>query len=161
MIWLHLCSLMCALSVNHLQNFPLPSALLWNCAMENTNLPCLVNLALKQKYSFWYCTFKTSIYSNYKIMFYNRNSILEYELRCRDNCVTYQTKHILEDWECRLFIEYTYWLVVFFIDYRMNHHPVKMTVEVLIRILWAISLKFSTALEATAIGRHFVCPQNS
>ncbi len=45
---LRLCSIMCALSVNHQKKhekkheFPLPSELLWNCA----NLPCLVNLAL-------------------------------------------------------------------------------------------------------------------
>ncbi len=43
MIWLYLCSLMCALSVNHMQNIPIPSALLCDCVLM---LICsLVNLA--------------------------------------------------------------------------------------------------------------------
>jgi len=44
-IRLCLCSLMCVLSLDHVQNFPLPSALFLELR-SHANLPCLVNLAL-------------------------------------------------------------------------------------------------------------------
>ncbi len=38
MIWLHMCSLISTLSSDHQQNFPLPSALLWDCGLKHVNL---------------------------------------------------------------------------------------------------------------------------
>ncbi len=49
MIWLHLCSLICALLVNHPQNVPLPSALLWKTSQVTyvTMVPRVGNETLR------------------------------------------------------------------------------------------------------------------